>query len=61
MKGYLDDTSDNHETEGRHVETNGDISVCGRQDVEEERLMKSLQEIVQTPEYPLHNSEQRQK
>ena len=46
------------EAEHGHVETNTDIATSAGQQVEEEALVKPLQQIVQTPECSLNDSAQ---
>lgn len=56
-KGYFHKTAATDNSKRNHVEANGNVSLCARQDVEKERLMKSFQEVVQTAENSFHNSE----
>ena len=56
-KGYFDDESSSNETKGRHIEPDGDVSMCGWQNVEKERLVKALKQVIQTSKQSFHYSE----
>lgn len=56
VKRYFDDSCSNHQAKRRHVQTNGHITICGRQEVEEKRLVKTFQQVVQTTKDTLHHS-----
>ena len=58
-KGYFDDTGNDHQSKRRHVQTNGHVAVSGRKQVEEKRLVETLQQIVETAEHSFHHSENR--
>lgn len=46
LKGYFDEHWSSQQTKWRHVQSDRNIAISGRQQVEEERLMKPFQEVV---------------
>ena len=53
-KGYFDKAWQTHDSKWYHVKSYGGISLCRWQNVEEEWLVKSLQQVVQTPTYTFY-------
>ena len=54
---YLDKNRRGEQTKGRHVETDRHVPVCGGQQVEEERLVEPLQQVVEATTHAFHYSE----
>lgn len=54
-RGYLESKDQEQEARGRHVEADGDEAGEGWQQVEKERLVQALQEVVEFAEHALQS------